>query len=142
MWPFFDAVGKRCNQLYTDFKHGQDITKYTTTGQEERRIEVKKTKRHESPSKGATSGSNAANWKQNSSPNLHNDGSAPLRGGAAASSKSSPDVLCGSHLKTAEDLTGYPTFPAGTKSSLMRNLTRDLWAKYADVKDKYGFSFK
>jgi len=45
-------------------------------------------------------------------------------------------------LKTAEDLTGYPTFPAGTKSSLMRNLTRDLWAKYADVKDKYGFSFK
>jgi hypothetical protein len=50
--------------------------------------------------------------------------------------------MCGSHLKSPEDLTGFPTFPAGTKSSLMRNLTKDNWQKYADVKDKYGFSFK
>lgn len=142
MWPFFDAVGKRCSELYADFKQGHDISKYITTGQEERRIEVKKVKRHESPTKGSTTqGSQAAAWKQNSSPNLHNDGAAPLRGGAQAT-KANPDVLCGSHLKTPEDLTGFPTFPAGTKSSLMRNLTRDIWTKYADVKDKYGFSFK
>ena len=50
--------------------------------------------------------------------------------------------MCGSHLKTHEDLTGFPLFPAGTKSSLMRNLTRDLWNKYKDAVDKYGFSFK
>lgn len=54
MWPFFDTVGKRCNELYTDFKQGHDISKYTTTGQEERRIEVKKVKKHESPTKGST----------------------------------------------------------------------------------------
>lgn len=50
--------------------------------------------------------------------------------------------MCGSHLKSPEDLTGFPTFPAGTKSSLMRHLSRDIWTKYADAKDKFGFSFK
>lgn len=68
MWPYFEAVSKRCGQLYADFKQGHDIAKYTTTGQEERRVEVKKVKRHESPSKtqGSTAGSKAANWKQDS----------------------------------------------------------------------------
>ncbi len=144
MWPHFDAVAQRCGQVFNDYKHGQDITKYTTTGQEERRIEVKKgTKRHASPQKtqGNLGGSQAANWKQNSSPSLH-ENNAPLRGAGAATVQQGPDVLCGSHLKTAEDLTGFPTFPAGTKSSLMRNLTRDIWAKYSNVKDKFGFSFK
>jgi hypothetical protein len=50
--------------------------------------------------------------------------------------------MCGSHLKKPEDLAGFPTFPPGTKSSLMKNLSRELWAKYGDLKDKYGFSFK
>lgn len=45
-------------------------------------------------------------------------------------------------MKTAEDLTGFPTFPAGTKSSLSKHLSRDLWAKFVNEKDKFGFSFK
>lgn len=50
--------------------------------------------------------------------------------------------MCGSHLVKSDDLTGFPTFPAGTKSLLMKYLTKDIWRKYADQKDKYGFSFK
>jgi hypothetical protein len=50
--------------------------------------------------------------------------------------------MCGPHLKTPEDLTGFPTFPPGTKSLLMKHLSKELWAKYAAAKDKYGFSFK
>jgi hypothetical protein len=108
---------------------------------------VKKTKRHESPSKThGTSLGGGGNWKQNSSPNLQNEGNTQLRGGAgasgAAAAGSAPDILCGRHLKTAEDLTGFPSFPAGTKSSLMRNLSREIWAKYSNSKDKFGFSFK
>lgn len=50
--------------------------------------------------------------------------------------------MCGSHLKTPEDLNGFPIFPKGTKSLLMKHLSKDLWNKYSDVKDKFGFSFK
>lgn len=56
--------------------------------------------------------------------------------------KPAPDVLCGRHLKSPQDLTGFPTFPAGTNSLLSKNLTREIWAKYHDAKDKFGFSFK
>jgi hypothetical protein len=51
MWPHFDAVAKRSAVLYSDFKAGHDIAKYTTTGTEDKRVEVKKAKRHDSPSK-------------------------------------------------------------------------------------------
>lgn len=39
MWPHYDAVAKRCQSLYGDYKAGQDIAKYTTTGQEDKRVE-------------------------------------------------------------------------------------------------------
>lgn len=39
-------------------------------------------------------------------------------------------------------MTGFPVFPAGTKSLLSKHLTRELWAKYGEEKDSYGFSFK
>lgn len=53
------------------------------------------------------------------------------------------DVMCGSHLKSPEDLSaGFPVFPPGTKSALSRHLSRDLWDRYHDQKDKYGVSFK
>jgi hypothetical protein len=134
MWAHFDATGKRCAALFADFKQGQDITKYTTNGTEDRRVEIKKgSKRNESPTKSqgntATSG---GNWKEKSA----------ASNGAASKAASGADVLCGSHLKTADDLTGFPTFPSGTKSSLARNLSREIWNKYQDQKDKYGFSFK
>ena len=52
MWPHFDAVAKKCEKLYADFKQGLDIKKYTTNGTEDKRQEVKRsTKRFESPSK-------------------------------------------------------------------------------------------
>lgn len=52
------------------------------------------------------------------------------------------DVQAGSHLKKPEDLTGFPVFPAGTKSLVCKNLTRDVWNKYHDKKDAMGFPFK
>lgn len=149
MWPHHDAVAKRSSNLYADFKQNLDITKYTTSGQEDRRVENKKTKRNESPVKtnGTTSTSQAsgaaANWKNSQEPVKYDQ---PISQQPVAApvtvAKAYPDVMCGSHLKTPEDLTGFPTFPSGTKSSLMRNLSRDIWNKYANEKDRYGFSFK
>ena len=52
------------------------------------------------------------------------------------------DVDCGSHLKKPEDLTGYPVFPSGTKSLLCKHLSKDVWNKYKDAKDKFGYTFK
>lgn len=52
------------------------------------------------------------------------------------------DVKCGSHLKTIEDLTGFPVFPKGTTSLVSRFNTRELWKQYHDKKDVYGVSYK
>jgi hypothetical protein len=68
-------------------------------------------------------------------------GGAKPAGGAGAA-QAAPEVQCGSHLKKPEELTGFPKFPAGTKSLLFKNLTPEMWAKYHDKKDKHGFSFK
>ena len=53
MWPHFDSVAKKCSSLYSDFQSGKDISKYKTTGTEDKRvIEPKKTRREdESPTK-------------------------------------------------------------------------------------------
>lgn len=53
-----------------------------------------------------------------------------------------PDVKCGSHLTTPQDLTGFPVFESGTKSLLSKYLTKDIWGMYKDSKDKHGFTFK
>jgi hypothetical protein len=37
------------------------------------------------------------------------------------------EIQCGSHLKIPEDIVGFPKFPAGTKSLLMKHLTPELW---------------
>ena len=42
MWPHFDAVAKKCEKLFDDYKAGGDIQKYVTTGQEDKRVEVKR----------------------------------------------------------------------------------------------------
>lgn len=60
---------------------------------------------------------------------------APAKTGGAA-------VQCGPHLKKPEDLTGFPTFPAGTKSLVCKYLTKDVWEKYCGKKDKAGVSFE
>lgn len=45
------------------------------------------------------------------------------------------DLKVGSHLKTAEDLIGFPIFPEGTKSLLHKYLTKDIWKNLKNVKD-------
>lgn len=51
-------------------------------------------------------------------------------------------TMCGSHLKSPEDLKSWPQFPDGTKSLVCKYLTKDIWDKYHDKSDKYGVSFK
>ena len=60
----------------------------------------------------------------------------------AAAVKPKLGVKCGSHLKTPEDISGFPEFPAGTKSLLCKYLTKDVYEKYAGQVDKAGVSFE
>jgi hypothetical protein len=55
---------------------------------------------------------------------------------------SGADIKCGSHLKSIDELTGYPVFPEGTKSLVCRYNTREVWKKYHDKKDAYGVPYK
>lgn len=52
------------------------------------------------------------------------------------------DVMCGPHLKTTDDLSGFPIFPEGTTSLLSKYLTREIWDELKDAKDSDGVSFK
>ena len=134
MWPNSEAVAKRAGYLFADFKQGLDIQKYATTGQEDKRISGSKGKRGNSPGKtgGSTVGTKAANWKGTAQDEASHQTISSEVSQPAAKPKAQPDVMCGSHLKTPEDLTGFPTFPNGTKSLLLKHLSRDIWAKYAD----------
>jgi len=51
-------------------------------------------------------------------------------------------VKAGTHLKKPEDITGMVEFPAGTKSSLCRFMTKNIYDKYRNTKDKAGVSFE
>ena len=51
-------------------------------------------------------------------------------------------VDCGSHMKSSKELVAFPKFPAGTKSLLSKNLSKEIWAKLHEAKDKVGFTFK
>ena len=51
-------------------------------------------------------------------------------------------TMMGSHLNDWDDIKGMPYFPSGTKSLLSKCLTKDVWEKCKDRRDKYGFSFK
>ncbi len=59
-------------------------------------------------------------------------------------SKMDPAAVChvGTELATPEDLNGFPVFPEGTKSLLHKYLTKDVWLKLSDKKDKHGYTFK
>lgn len=57
--------------------------------------------------------------------------------------KPAADVMCGSHLKTADELTGFPVFPEGQQNSMLcKLLSRDIWEANKNKVDKFGFSFK
>ena len=49
---------------------------------------------------------------------------------------------CGSHLESYESLTMFPLFPEGTKSSVARFNTREVWDQFHDKKDSHGVSYK
>ena len=51
-------------------------------------------------------------------------------------------IKAGSHLKKPEDITGFPEFPAGTKSLLSKYLKKDVYEKYKGKKDSCGVSFE
>ncbi len=51
-------------------------------------------------------------------------------------------TMMGSHLKTPEEITGFPHFPTGTASLLSKCLTKDVWEQCKDRRDKYGFTFR
>jgi arginine kinase len=50
--------------------------------------------------------------------------------------------MMGSHLGDWDEIKGLPYFPSATKSLLSKCLTKDVWEKCKDRRDKYGFSFK
>ena len=60
----------------------------------------------------------------------------------APAPKQEETTTCGAHLGKPEDLVGYPTFPPGTKSLVAKYLTKDIWNKFKDEKDKFGVTFK
>lgn len=132
MWPHYDAVAQRSSKLFADYKQGLDIAKYATTGQEDRRV-APKGKRADSPGKNTQTstkgGSN--NWKGQQDSQHEVTPQAQVQTQQSSGAKGA-DIMCGSHLKSPEDLTGFPVFPQGTKSSLMKNLSKEIWAKYAD----------
>jgi protein-arginine kinase len=51
---------------------------------------------------------------------------------AAEEKKEAPSVQCGPHLKRPDELTGFPEFPAGTKSALSVHLTKKVWDELHD----------
>lgn len=51
MWPHFEGVAKKSEKMYNDFRQGNDIKKYMTNGQEDKRQDLKKTRRFDSPTK-------------------------------------------------------------------------------------------
>jgi arginine kinase len=55
---------------------------------------------------------------------------------------SSGRTTCGTQLKTPEDLTGFPKFPADCKSLVSKHLTKDIWDSYHNKSDAAGVSFK
>lgn len=42
MWPNCESVAKKCASLYNEYKEGKDISKYKTTGTEDKRVIEKK----------------------------------------------------------------------------------------------------
>jgi hypothetical protein len=68
---------------------------------------------------------------------------AAAKGGAKpAAAASAASIKAGPHLKKPEDITGFPEFPAGTKSLLCKYLTKEVYEKYKGKKDKAGVSFE
>lgn len=42
MWPHYESVAKKCAKVHQEAKEGKDISRYQTTGAEDRRSEMPK----------------------------------------------------------------------------------------------------
>ena len=51
-------------------------------------------------------------------------------------------TIVGTQLAKPEDVVDFPTFPEGTKSLLMKHLSRQIWHQLKDKQDKFGFTFR
>ena len=56
--------------------------------------------------------------------------------------KPGADIKAGSHLKETSDITGFVTFPDDCNSSVKKFMTREVFEKYYQCKDKEGVSFE
>ena len=56
---------------------------------------------------------------------------------------SEPKTKKQSAFKSCDELKDFDTFfPAGTTSSLCKNMTKEIWEEYKDMSDDSGVSFK
>ena len=67
---------------------------------------------------------------------------AGIKPAAAATAAAAPKVKAGPHLKSIADMTGMVEFPEGTKSSVARFMTEEVWNEYNGKKDKAGVPFE
>ena len=67
----------------------------------------------------------------------------PKKAEAAPEKKETAAAVKAQDLKSADELQDWEGFfPAGTKSSVSRHLTKAVWEEYHDQKDSAGVSFK
>ena len=52
------------------------------------------------------------------------------------------NIPCGPGLQSHENLTGFPLFPEGTKSSVARFNTQEVWGKLHGKKDAQGVPYE
>jgi len=69
-------------------------------------------------------------------------GPAPPAAAEGTDAVQSTGMMMGKHLKDPSEVTDFPQFPDGTKSLLMKCLTRDVWDKLKDKKDGKGFTLQ
>ena len=62
--------------------------------------------------------------------------------GAGEAPKEAAGIKAGSHLKSYKDLTSFPEFPPGTKSSVARFMTKEVFDEYKGKKDAAGVPFE
>ena len=64
------------------------------------------------------------------------------KSGVKPAAAAGPSVKAGPHLKSIADMTGMVEFPPGTKSSVARFMTEEVFNEYKGQKDKSGVPFE
>jgi hypothetical protein len=66
----------------------------------------------------------------------------PKESKPAVANGPAPPIKAGPHLKDPSDITGFPEFPAGTKSLLCKYLTPQTYEMYKGKSDSCGVPFE